>query len=106
MTELLAIPGWKTSPTTLDAWIRGFVMEGLDARAVREAPNASWIEVPSIGLRGYAIMREAIVEAINFELDGQGAPLLQERLARVAEGLGWELHEDDGDPEDDAEEAD
>ncbi|MGE3822305.1 MAG: hypothetical protein AB7I30_23070 [Isosphaeraceae bacterium] len=103
MIEPLAIPAWNTPPRTLQDWVDTFESLGLTPRTMRESPSAWWIEVPSAGLRGYAVTRGDQVEAINFEIDPGQLDQARARLAAVAEALGWELHDEDDDEDDDEE---
>jgi hypothetical protein len=102
MVELLAIPAWKTQPTTLAQWVEELEKGGSRVEVIRESTGVSWVEVGSLRLRGYAVMEGGGVEAINFELAasdiGPGLALLQS----AASALGWELYEDQlGDSTDD-----
>lgn len=101
MPELLAIPCWDSPPRTLQDWMEGLEAAGLAPGSVRDSPSAWWIDAPTAGLRGYVIMQGQRVEAINFEILGDDLESTRARLANIAGALGWELHaEDDEDDED------
>jgi len=105
MIELLALPGWQTAPTTLDAWVAQLETHGGPVVVTRESTGASWLEIGTLRLRGYAILAGRAVEAINFEL-AQADPAPATRAVNAAaEALGWEVHLDDDDDEVDGEEA-
>lgn len=101
MTEHLALPGWKAPPRTLADWTAGFEAEGLATTVARESHEGSWIEVDAVGLRGYAVTQGLTVEAVNFEVEPNDAPRALALLGKVADALGWEVHEDDPDEDDD-----
>lgn len=96
MPELLALPAWDATPVPLETWA-----ERLGARVVRES-DETWLEVPPLRLRGYAIVEDGHVTAINFELPSSGDPSpAMGLLQQAAMDLHWELHEDDEDEDDD-----
>ncbi len=97
MIERLALPGWKVVDTPLSAWADQFRSLGFDAALTRESPNVSWIEIPALRLRGYAVLEDGrSVEAINFELRDDDLETLK-TLDQAAAALSWELHEDEDD---------
>jgi hypothetical protein len=101
MIERLALPAWDTAPTPLSAWVERLQGQGLGVVVARESADVSWLEVNALRLRGYAITAGLNVEAINFEITADDpAPAL--RALEAAAALGWELHEDDGEPEDES----
>ena len=70
MIELLALPGWQTPPTTLDAWVAQLEARrrpDVDRRPASR-PGVAWLEIAALRLRGYAMIEGRHVEAINFEL--------------------------------------
>ena len=99
MIEVLALPGWETPPRTLDEWV--FQLSELAGPVIvtRESTGVSWVEVASMGLRGYAVIEGTRVEAINFELDALDPGPAARAVEQAAEALGWEVHPDD--PDDD-----
>jgi hypothetical protein len=105
MTELLAIPGWQTPPTTLAEWIAR-LEQGSGAKPVveRESPQGAWVEVGPLRLRGFAVLAGPHVEAINFELSDPDPAASTRFLEEAAAALGWEIHPDE--PDDDDEDDD
>jgi len=101
MTERLALPGWKTPPTSLEAWTGAIAALGHRVETERESTGASWIEVPSVRVRGYVLMQGQFVEAINFETSAADPAPVLDLIGQAAAALGWELHDDDGEDEDD-----
>lgn len=99
MVEFLALPAWNTPTTRLDAWVERFASLGHPARLARDGSGGTWIEVPTMRLRGFVVMETANVEAINFELSDPESATATLEIA--ADGLGWEIHPDDGSDEDD-----
>src|SRR5262245_47314098 len=97
--ELLALPGWRTPPTPLTDWVGRLEEQGHVVATDRESTGVCWVEVPSLRLRGYAVLQGQTVEAINFELAAPDPTPARQALERAAGALGWELHEDD-DPDD------
>jgi hypothetical protein len=100
MIERLAIPAWQTGATSLEAWTTALTA-GFETPVVveRESPQGSWVILAAVRIRGFAVLLGADVEAINFEVNNPERDL--PRLEAVASSIGWELHEDDGDDEDD-----
>lgn len=97
MIELLAIPDWKTRPTTLAEWVAELEKGGSKVEVIRESTGVSWVELGSLRLRGYAVMEGGDVEAINFELAASDIGPALALLEAAASALGWELHEDQSD---------
>jgi hypothetical protein len=103
MIELLALPGWQTPPTTLDDWIARLTDLTGPVTVTRESSDTTWLEVGALRFRGYAVMEGRRVEAINFELtDPDPAPATR-IIEAAAEALGWEVHPDEPDGDDDEE---
>jgi hypothetical protein len=106
MTELLALPGWNTPPTPLEAWSEALRSAGHPVATTRESTGVAWLEVGALRLRGYAVLQGDHVEAINFELAGTAGATGPETdpartaVERAAAALGWEVHEDDGEEDD------
>lgn len=96
MTEWLALPPPGSTGTGIDAWASQFSDSGHPARVDRH--EFTWIEVPSLKLRGFVVFEGDAVEAINFELSD---PSALASLESTATALGWELHPDDGEDDDD-----
>jgi hypothetical protein len=67
----------------------------------RESTAASWLEIGSLRLRGYAMLAGRAVEAINFELPPSDPAPATRAITAAAEELGWEVHPDDDDDDDD-----
>jgi hypothetical protein len=103
MIELLVLPGWQTKPTPLDAWIARLETHGGPVVVTRESTAASWLEIGSLRLRGYAMLAGRVVEAINFELPPSGPESATRAITAAAEELGWEVHPDDDEADDDNE---
>ena len=102
MIELLAIPGWQTGPTKLDAWVAALEETcGAPVTVVRESPQGSWVAAGSIRIRGFAILAGPHVEAINFELSDPDPAPATSLLEAASAAIGWEIHPDDEDEEDD-----
>jgi hypothetical protein len=109
MIELLALPGWQTTPTTLDAWVAQLEAQAGPAVVTRESTAAAWLEFGGLRLRGYAMLAGRSVEAINFELAAADPAPASRAVEAAALALGWEVHldddEEDGDGDDDEHEA-
>src|SRR5262245_31576403 len=98
MGELLAIPSWEANPATLDDWRSALAAQGVEPRVAHD-DDETWIEVPSLRLRGFVELEGSHVEAINFELpEPQDEPACRIVVA-AAKQLNWEVHPDD--PEED-----
>jgi hypothetical protein len=100
MIERLALPAWDTAPTPLSAWVERLQGQGLEVVVDRESPEASWLEVNALRLRGYAVTAGLTVEAINFELAAADPAPALAALEAAAAALAWELHDDEDDGED------
>ena len=96
MTELLALPGWNTPPTALDAWVEALGSPGHAVVTTRESTTVSWVEIAALRCRGYVLMQGQHVEAINFELTALDPAPARAFIEAVAVSLGWEIHDDDG----------
>jgi hypothetical protein len=99
MIELLALPCWQTPPRSLDDWVACLTEAGGPVVVERESAGVSWLEMNRIRLRGYAMIEGDRVEAINFELADPDPEPAARVVETAAQALGWELHTDD--PEDD-----
>lgn len=102
MIERLAIPAWQAPSRTLDDWKAA--LESINEAGVvnleRESGTVYWFELPARRVRGYAMLENSEVTAINFEFHAvDPTPTLAE-VEALATRLGWELHEDDDDEED------
>ena len=102
MIEVLAIPGWQTGPTTLDVWTTRLAEAAGSAPAVvRESAEGSWVVLGPLRVRGFAVMAGPHVEAINFELADPDPSTANRLLEEVAASIGWEIHPDDGEDDED-----
>lgn len=97
MPELLAIPAWMTDPRPLDDWLQAFETLGHPLVVVREAADGVLLRAESLQLDGFAEIEESIVTAIDFEYPESTAIEPLAVLRTIAQTLGWELHESDGD---------
>jgi hypothetical protein len=96
--ELLALPTWKTSPTTLEQWRAALSAQGHAAVISREG-GETWLEVGPLRVRGYVSFDGSYVEAINFELHDADPDPATRVVDAAALALGWEIHPDE--PEED-----
>jgi len=103
MVEYLALPGWQTTPVDVQAWVAQLTELGGPTSLARESPTVNWVEVPGLRLRGYAVIEDGKVTAINFELHAPDPDPALRALEAAASALGWELHPDDPDDPDDDE---
>jgi hypothetical protein len=101
MIELLALPRWKTPPTSLEDWAAQLAARGASATVTRESSGVSWLEVAPLRLRGYALLAGTAVEAINFELAAPDPDPASRLVHEAAEALDWEVHRDDDDEDED-----
>ena len=104
MTEFLALPGWNTPPVTLDAWVAQLAAQGHPPTLAREAAGVCWLEVGALRLRGYAVTEGEHLAAINFELSAPDPEPALQVIQAAALALGWEVHPDDPDEEEDLDE--
>ena len=69
MLEYLALPGWKTPPTTARRLgRRSSPRPGGPVIVSRESSTVAWLEVAPLRLRGYVVIENGHAAAINFEL--------------------------------------
>ncbi len=101
MIELLAIPQWKQSPRPLADWVAAFETLNLAPEVQREDDDGIWIELGSLRTRGYAVIEGGLATAVNFEIHATDPTEARSVLEQAASSLGWELHEEDDDDEDD-----
>lgn len=106
MSELLALPGARTAPRTLDDWVAQLETHAGPVAVTREGSGASWLVVGRLRLRGYAMLAGRNVEAINFELHEPDLTPASRAIAAAAEALGWEVHCDEDDEDEDDEDGD
>ena len=97
MIERLALPPWDGNPTELEVWTSKFAELGHPATVSDKTSNSAWIEVTSMRLRGFAVLEQGLVEAINFEIHHPNPAAAITLLESVTKSLGWELHQDDDD---------
>jgi hypothetical protein len=104
MIELLALPGWQASATTLEEWVARLSEAAGAVEVTRESSGVAWLEVRGLRLRGYAVIEAGEhVEAVNFELTAPDPGPAARAVAEAAAALGWEVHQED-EEEDDGEE--
>ncbi|HEY2157941.1 MAG TPA: hypothetical protein VGH33_20095 [Isosphaeraceae bacterium] len=102
MIELLAIPAWQTPTTTLAEWVAQLEKGGGPAVIVeRESPQGAWIHLEAMGVHGFAVLAGPHVEAVNFEIQEPLSADVNRFLEEAAAAIGWEIHPDDPDDEDD-----
>ena len=102
MTEFLAIPGWQTPPTTLSTWVETLEARGGPTVVVeRDSPQGAWIHLEAMGVHGFAVLAGSHVEAVNFEIQEPVPPEVERLLGEAAAAIGWEIHPDEPDEEDD-----
>ncbi|MHC5539883.1 hypothetical protein ACYOEI_16815 [Singulisphaera rosea] len=106
MIELLVIPDWNTPERTLEDWVSRLSEVGGPVVVTRESVGASWIEIASLRLRGYAVIEGPRLEAINFELTALDPDPALRVIEAVSKDLGWEVHPDEPDLADDPEDPD
>lgn len=100
MTEYLAIPAWSTPPRSLDDWKSRLASLGHPATSRPEPPEGTWLDIPSLRLRGLAVVEDGKLSAIYFELDDPDPSAALAALESAADALGWEVHADEEDEED------
>ena len=102
MIELLAIPVRDAAPVTLKDWVaRLEERTGGPVSLKRDPPDGAWLVPAGHRVRGYAILAGPNVEAINFELADPDPSDATRLLEETAASLGWEIHPDDGEADDD-----
>ena len=94
MIELLAVPAWDQPSIPLKRWVEELERQGLAVNVVRESAEASWVEVNSLRLRGYAVMDGLAVEAVNFELAAPDPAPARQAVETAAAALSWEIDDD------------
>lgn len=101
MIELLAIPTQNNPPRTLDDWVAALNAHGHAATIERDPPDGALIEVGPLNLRGFALIEGDRLSAIDFELHAPDPAPALAALEAAADDLGWELHEDEGEDDED-----
>jgi hypothetical protein len=104
MLEYLAIPAWDTPETTVDAWVARLSETAGPVIVRRESSTVTWLEVAPLRLRGYVVVENENASAINFELHDLDPVPATQAIEAAATSLGWEIHADDDDNEDDEDE--
>ena len=99
MIERLAIPAWKTPTRTLDDWRARFEALGHPSAIDRGAEEA-WLLVDSAGLRALAVIESEALGALHVEIIADDPAPALALLDAAAEGLGWEVHDEDDGEED------
>jgi hypothetical protein len=105
MLEYLALPAWNSPPTSVDAWVVQLSETGAVVLS-RESSTVTWLEVASLRLRGYVIVESGHATAINFELHAVEPAPATRAIIKAAQALGWEIHADDGEDQDDEQDDD
>ncbi|MFO0907774.1 MAG: hypothetical protein U0794_05335 [Isosphaeraceae bacterium] len=103
MIERLALPEWDTPRTSLESWVQAIQSQGYSAEVERESTGVSWLNLGRLMARGYAVMQGKDVEAINFELAAPDPTPALQLLERVAAQLGWALHDESDEPDEEDE---
>lgn len=106
MIELLAIPQWQAPARTLNDWSAALAGLGLDVRVVQDEDRDSWLEIPSLRSRGFAVLDGLTLEAIHFEVAAIEPEPAIEQLTQAASALGWELHPDNDEDDDENDDTD
>ena len=106
MLGFLALPGWKTPATRIDAWVAQLTERCGPVIVTRESSTVTWLEASTARIRGYVVIENGHAAAINFELHGLDPTSATLALEASAEALGWELHPDDGESDDDDDDDD
>jgi hypothetical protein len=96
MIELLTVPDWNSPPRRLDEWSSAL---DVSSSVIREPDGTTWLEVASLRLRGYVVIEEGYVTAINFELHDPDPADARALVEKAASALGWEVHEEDAEEE-------
>lgn len=101
MIERLAIPAWDTKPTLIAAWVEALEQHLGPVEFDRDGPTEAWFDVDSRVVRGFAMIEGPHIAAINFEIDADDPLPAVRDLDQACVSIGWELHIDDEDSEDD-----
>ena len=101
MTELLALPEWNAPPRSLDDWVVELDRAGFPPTIERESSQACWLEVAPLRLRVYALLEGRQVTALHIELTAPDPEPATTVLQGAAYCLGWTLHDDPDEEEDD-----
>lgn len=101
MVELLAIPKWKQSPRPLDDWLSALHALNLSPSLERQDSDAYWINLNPLRTRGYTLIEDGLVTAVHFEIHDPDPSESRSLLEQAAASLGWELHDDDNEHDDD-----
>lgn len=104
MIEYLAIPKWNAHPAPLDKWVERLNKFGGPVVVTREGSSGAWLEVASLRLRGYALIHNGKISAINFELHDPDSEAALRTIEAAATDLYWEIHLDEEDQDEDDEE--
>jgi hypothetical protein len=104
MLEFLAIPSWNARPVSLDAWTDRLTELGGPVVVTREGSSGAWLEIASLRLRGYSLIQNGKVSAINFELHDPDPDASFQVIEAAAKSLNWEIHADDDDEDDEDDE--
>ena len=103
MVEYLALPAWDTPPRTIDEWISALAEAGGSASLHRESSTVWWLRSPDLDSEGYAVIESGYPTAINFELKADDPTHALTIITAAAISLGWEIHADGEDLDNDDE---
>jgi hypothetical protein len=104
MLEYLALPAWNTPPTSVDSWVAELSETAGPVIVSRESSTVTWLEVAPLRLKGYVVVENEHASAINFEVHAMDPLPATRALLKAAEALGWEIHEEEDDLEDEDDE--
>lgn len=101
MIERLAVPEWNAPARTLDDWVAEFARQGHPARLEPEPPEAAWLEIARLRLRGYALLEGRHVSAVHFEVTAPDPAEALCVLEAAAQRLSFEVHADENEDDED-----
>lgn len=101
MIERLALPAWDAPPATLADWVAALADADAPAEVVRDAGEV-WLEARPRRFRGFAVVEEGHVTAVNFEFHGEADAALA-AVEAAARALRWEIHDNENGDDDEEE---
>ncbi|RUL89782.1 hypothetical protein [Tautonia sociabilis] len=103
MIERLLIPSWNTPVRSVDDWNAELARLGHPPEVAREGSDELWLVLERVGARLLAVVEGPTLTAWHAEIDAEDPAPALAVIDQAAAALGWEVHDEDLDEDEDDE---